>query len=169
MRLIEIVALFLFPLWTFGVHALLMRVPRIRKLPHQMSAVLIALLTGFVLSVIILRGNFSFERLFFSLFCCLGLAHVYFHIFNMSETARRIRILVGLESGISPSLGEDYNPEEAIKVRMARLTAIDQVAEEKPGFYAAKPSILLYVSLFLKGYEDFLFSKRKAPGPSQVR
>ena len=51
------------------------------------------------------------------------LVYTYFHFFNMSETARRIRILIHLlgQNLSSDQLFELYGPKQMIQVRLLRL------------------------------------------------
>lgn len=58
-----------------------------------------------------------------------GLSYAYFHLFNMSETARRLRMMMALRGGPkSPdALREDYSPRDMVLTRLGRLRAMGQV------------------------------------------
>jgi hypothetical protein len=59
-----------------------------------------------------------------------GLAYAYFHLFNLSETARRMRILLELASGRAASREQVerlYPPEDLLGQRLERLIALEQV------------------------------------------
>jgi hypothetical protein len=93
-------------------------------------------------------------------FLSILVAHIYFHLYNMSETARRIRILVELKKGTF-GREKNYTPTHLLQVRMQRLVAmgnVDRVGER----YVAKASVLLMVALLLKQYEKLIFPRRFA-------
>ncbi len=58
----------------------------------------------------------------------LGFGHVYFHIFNMSESARRIRILTSAyaaqKEGAVWEHPRGYTPERMVEERIERLKAM---------------------------------------------
>ena len=61
----------------------------------------------------------------------LLMTYVYFHVFNMSETARRIRILAqGHRSGkvVKDEMVQDYSPEQMIDLRVERLEALGEIS-----------------------------------------
>jgi len=64
----------------------------------------------------------------FGIYACSS--YVYFHFFNMSETARRIRILVhGAAGGMIPTqeIGATYTPEGMVAIRLERLVALKEL------------------------------------------
>jgi len=61
------------------------------------------------------------------------IAYTYFHFFNMSETARRIRILYEIYHAGSLSsreLERHYTPEDMLANRLPRLVALNQLRRE---------------------------------------
>lgn len=61
----------------------------------------------------------------------LLMAYVYFHVFNMSETARRIRILAqGHRSGkvVKDEMVQNYTPGQMIDLRVERLKALGEIS-----------------------------------------
>jgi hypothetical protein len=75
-----------------------------------------------------------------------GIAYAYFHVFNMSETARRIRILLHvLMHGMmdADSLRSDYSPRDMVAVRLDRLEQMGQVARGPDGGYRIAGGVLL--------------------------
>jgi di/tricarboxylate transporter len=60
---------------------------------------------------------------FYCMIVYLCLVYTYFHFFNMSETARRIRILIHLlrQNLSSEQLNKLYGPKQMIQVRLSRL------------------------------------------------
>ncbi|HNR86841.1 MAG TPA: hypothetical protein PKM65_00705 [Spirochaetota bacterium] len=91
-----------------------------------------------------------------------GFAYCYFHFFNMSETARRIRILVGVKGGnitVMQDLEKFYDYESTLSVRLKRLEQLSQI-KQSGGAYSLDGSLLYRVSglvvFFRKllGFED---------------
>ena len=62
----------------------------------------------------------------------------YFHLFNMSETARRIRILLNvLEHGMlrQEEIGAFYSPRDMVMVRLERLVLMGWLQRNSAGRY----------------------------------
>jgi len=80
-------------------------------------------------------------RISFILYGCIvyaSLALMYFHIFNMSETARRIRILYEIYlvgKANKDKVRERYGASKMIKIRMGRLVDSGQVACRNGRFF----------------------------------
>lgn len=72
-----------------------------------------------------------------------SLSYCYFILFTMSETARRIRILVGQYSGVQANIknSEPYDPKLMLEVRLKRLQDLEAVRLEN-GRYRAPFSLL---------------------------
>ncbi len=119
------------------------------------------------------RGNWqSFWQSF--LFVGIGIfcvGHVYFHFFNMSETARRIRILVTLSGGGKINQNESdggYHPDFLVKIRIKRLLDLGTI---RPALmpnqmdaairYTARWSPLTIAAYAMKWHEKLLFPNRK--------
>lgn len=89
-------------------------------------------------------------------YCCL--AYSYFHLFNMSETARGIKILYELQINgkLSPAeIDKRYSPQDMLKVRLARLVALKQLTE-KEGRYVMKGHGFYLISKILIGWGRLL-------------
>lgn len=90
----------------------------------------------------------------------ISFAHVYFHIFNMSETARRIRILTsayaGQKEGTPWETPREYTPERMIEERMERLQAMRAIVS-KEGKFVTRFHPLLIATLVIEKYKR-LFS-----------
>ena len=66
------------------------------------------------------------------------LSYVYFHFFNMSESARKIRILIELYTNGATSLdnlGIVYNPDIIISERLKRLLEMKEITVDEFGTY----------------------------------
>ena len=64
--------------------------------------------------------------------------YTYFHLFNMSETSRRIRMLNALRKGNSQNvdtLEKLYDDSQMIKARLNRLVALKQIQELNQRFF----------------------------------
>ncbi len=93
-----------------------------------------------------------------------ALSFFYFQIFNMSETARRIKVLIGIRSGKVGSLNDldrYYDTSSALDIRLERLEALSQVTKLPDGKYVIKGKFLYLgsyiIPLFRKilGYYDY--------------
>lgn len=90
------------------------------------------------------------------------LSYCYFHVVNMSETARRIRILTEL-SEVSGGLSlreilERYNAREIIDRRLARLVNSGQVKCENGRYYIMNPTVLT-MAIFMAAAKRVIFGK----------
>ncbi len=72
-------------------------------------------------------------------------AYVYFHIFNMSETARRIRILAhGHRAGevAKDEMIQSYTSEQMISLRVDRLVALEEIARRDGRYIPGRMRLL---------------------------
>ncbi len=75
----------------------------------------------------------------------LLLAYVYFHIFNMSETARRIRILAQSHQAglvVKDEMVQSYTAEQMIALRVDRLLALNEINLKDERYLPARGSLL---------------------------
>lgn len=98
---------------------------------------------------------------FYVLIVSLNFAHVYFHIFNMSETARRIRILTGAtaaqKEGIPWQFPQDYTPQAMIEERIRRLETVGAIRKTGAGNWVTRLHPLLIAARAIEQYKR-LFS-----------
>lgn len=87
-------------------------------------------------------------------------AHVYFHFFNMSETARRIRHLVARHHGVAP-VAESGSARKAV-LRLNRLEALGEIERFGRGF-RSRHGLLTWVARLMVLYESWLFPERLTP------
>jgi len=147
------------PLGMAVVHAVVIRILGAHRVAPQKLTAFCALGTAIAVAGFVFSRAGSSASLF-SLVLGLLFAHVYFHIFNMSETARRIHILVGLRLGDSLShRGESYSPAQLTGIRLNRLRQLG-VIRPVNGKFVALPSILGKVAMGMKRYERLLFPQR---------
>lgn len=155
------------PILVMGIHALLIRICRIGRIQAvpQIAAgfsILLGLPLAAVFSWFIFFQTLPAEdRLGAGLYGFLvygGLSYSYFHLFNLSETARRLRILYVLVSKRKMGLKElnaYYGQENMVSTRLMRLVETGQLRREG-GFYFLKRRLLLYVAHAVMGWRKFL-------------
>ncbi len=86
------------------------------------------------------------------------LSYAYLHVFNMSETARRIRILYELRTRgrmTRNQIVESYHPEVMLAVRLERLLDTQQIIF-KNNHYALKKYFLYHVSIILAAWGSLI-------------
>lgn len=92
-----------------------------------------------------------------------GMAYAYFHVFNMSETARRIRILlhVLIHNDVNAgNLRDDYSPRDMVAVRLDRLEQMGQVARGPDGGYRIAGRVLLSAARVIRFWRRMLRLER---------
>lgn len=91
-----------------------------------------------------------------------ALGYCYFHFVNLSETARRIRIMREIYDSDTGLTGDEilkrYNAKEIIDKRLIRLFDNSQVIEKDGKLYIGKPALLL-ISKLISGMKSFLLGK----------
>lgn len=94
-----------------------------------------------------------------------GFLYAYFHFFNMSETARRIRILllIRLKGALQPEeMREDYSLVSMVKVRLNRLVETGQIIKRSNGQYYIASFFLLRVAFLIAAWRSLLgFEQRR--------
>ncbi len=126
------------PAVIFFVHLFLARL--CRRTSRQLVAVEAAVIgavpvaiASWRLALRLLRPGEVTPAVFYCIIVYGCLANAYFHFFNMSETARRIRILyeVYREGALSPAAFESlYRTTGIIEIRLRRLVEMKQLKEE---------------------------------------
>lgn len=89
-----------------------------------------------------------------------AVGYAYFHVFNMSETARRIRILIEIfrhDTLPSRDLRGDYSPEQMIRVRLDRLVKMGQVSRTPDGLYNIDSRLLVTAAKAMRLFRGMLF------------
>ena len=166
MTLEAMLTLILSPAITFVIHALICRLPLSRGISRISIAAMCSVVTAIVVASVVTFAGLddsvsTLEGFCFSLLVTLALAHVYFHFFNMSETARRIKILLQIRSGQDPLAQNEqsYTAKDLVSVRLERLRELGQVTITD-GRYQPKKTILYAVAVMMKGYEKLIFPLR---------
>jgi hypothetical protein len=87
----------------------------------------------------------------FVVYSCLG--YSYFHIFNMSETARRIRILYEIYAHPKIALSKmkkSYGPQDMFPVRIERLLKTGQIRVKNGRYVLRMPLLALCASIIAR-------------------
>ena len=90
--------------------------------------------------------NGLFWRSFYLLGVYFLFGYVYFHVFNMSETARRIRILAhGHREGkvVKEELTQNYTRKQMVEIRIARLLALGELHRRNSNFIIGRGLLLM--------------------------
>lgn len=158
-----IVILLCTPLIILTIHAVSVR---ILNSPAQTVALKSAF-SGYFFTALLLWQfvfryfNNNFLILSASAYCFIvytAFAYTYFHFFNMSETARRIRILYEIHhAGALPfaELEAFYKTSDIVNFRLKRLVAIKRL-KYTDGFYSMSGKILYWAALFIKLWRNVL-------------
>lgn len=158
-------------------HALISRYAAVR-LPASSPQILLVKLT-LILNVPIMvatgwiarheiRGQLeTIYMLIFVLLVFNGLAYAYFHFFNMSETARRIRMLIQIHragpAGLRVTeLEREYSPQDMIDARLERLVKMDQLSLDSDNHYRVRGKLLLCAGRIMAGWRYLIW--RRAAG-----
>lgn len=96
-----------------------------------------------------------------------GVAYAYFHFFNMSETARRIRMLLQVRAagpGGLPvrDLERAYSQRDMIEARLDRLVKMRQLTLEQDGRYRVAGHVLLWAGSVMSWWRRLVW--RRASG-----
>lgn len=165
----SLVFLLLTPLWTFLIHAASNRTSWGAPLARQKLTLLCCLLT--VVLVTMIAGMVDFvsvqaggQQLSFVAMVALLLSHVYFHLFNMSETARRIRIVLEVAEGRGVREA-GYDNLSMVRVRLERLKELGQI-EARGAKLRVRKTWFTYVCRIIRWHEKVLFPQRFRDTPA---
>jgi len=105
-------------------------------------------------------------KIFVALFYCFIvytlLSYTYFHFFNMSETARRIKILYEIYRAGSltkKEMASVYSASDMINIRLKRLVSMRQL-KYTDGFFSLEKKTLYWAGLILVLWREILGLKR---------
>ena len=93
-----------------------------------------------------------------------GIAYAYFHIFNMSETARRIRMLLQIRragpTGLRVrELEHQYSQQDMIEARLDRLVLMKQLSLGPDGRYRVAGNTLLWAGRIMGLWRRLVFRR----------
>jgi len=135
------------PLGYAALHGAAMRLSFTRRWPAQKSAVL-----SCALGAVLETASWWRTSPLFGILVSAATAHVYFHFFNMSETARRIRLLVCRYRGLEAGSGQTV-------IRLDRLEKLGEI-ERMGDEYVSRGGVLTFAAKIMVAYEACLFPER---------
>lgn len=139
------------PLWIMALQAILTRIGLLRA-PGQGAALISSGLAALPVAALLwavclgsLEGAGLITAALYAALLFTLLAYSYFHLFNMSETARRIRMLIELRDGemTLEELKSVYNSRVMLEARLERLVAMGQVRIEGDKVVLASGKLLV--------------------------
>lgn len=154
------------PPLVLALHSMLTRLlpTDTRQAPQRVA--ILSCITGILpaglLAWVLYLKNFSGTELFLSalygvlVYACLSYA--YFHLFNMSETARGIRILYELKQNghlTASEIDGRYSSKQMLEIRLQRLEALGQI-ELRNGRYRMKRKTFYWISRTLMAWGHLL-------------
>ena len=128
------------------------------KISNQNSMILCELILNIPVIFIFYFLNRSFFAVVYAFLVYNSLGYAYFHFFNMSETARRIKILLEIKKNkalIIENLVQDYQSDFMIKTRLQRLIELNQIKLIN-GKYFIKGKILLFAAIMVNCLKKIL-------------
>lgn len=85
-----------------------------------------------------------------------GLAYAYFHLFNMSETARRIKMIVGMRHNTARADDTPaYAVPDMIHARLERLMLLGHI-ERIDGYYVLRNRFFVRVDALMRAWKSLL-------------
>ncbi len=147
------------PVAFFAAHVLLSRYVGRHPRLHAPQVLLVQLALAFNLAVLAgtwliarLEARDAAQTMYMLVFAFLvfnGIAYAYFHFFNMSETARRIRMLLQIRragpAGLRvQELERQYSQKDMIETRLDRLVRMNQLSLAPDGRYRVAGNTLLW-------------------------
>lgn len=146
----------------FLLHGILSRfLRRLRLPPQKIAAITCVLGASLQMNGWLLGLGISAESLAFAFLISFCTAHVYFHYFNMSETARRIRYLVARYLGKPIGEPADGATQKTI-LRIRRLRELGAVTRQG-NQYRIRPGLLSVTARLMVAYESWIFPERFRP------
>lgn len=128
------------------------------KISNQNTAIFCELILNFPVIYIFYLLNKNFSSIIYAFLVYNSLGYAYFHVFNMSETARRIKILFEIKKNKSLSvenLTQDYQSDFMVKTRLQRLIELNQIKQIN-GKYFIKCKILLFAAIMVNFLKKIL-------------
>jgi hypothetical protein len=150
--------LLLSPLGLMAIHALAVRLNARAGRETSLQKLLvkvIALANGPILvAAWLIAGSegFSPTTLLYVVLCFNAFGYCYFHFFNMSETARRVKIVITIKKGkalCDTEFDSAYTPEEALRIRLERLEQLSQIRKGDDGNYRIRSRLFYRVSFLI--------------------
>ena len=171
-RVIGLILFLLFsPFILMCFHALAIRLMHSSKTgPSQQKLLLCCI--GIVnipiiyISLLILGNGYRiFYEYLYIILTFNSIAYIYFHFFNMSETSRRIKILVAIKKGKITDIHDIpkyYDYGKSLSLRLERLEKISQIKMVEGNSYVLQGKLLYIVSYIMIFFRSLLgFDSKK--------
>lgn len=121
------------------------------KISNQNTTILCELILNIPVIFIFYSLNKSFPAVIYAFLVYNSLGYAYFHFFNMSETARRIKILLEIKKNKTleiEKLTQDYKSDFMVKTRLKRLIELNQIKKINEKYFI-KGKILLFAAIMI--------------------
>lgn len=128
------------------------------SISNQLTMIICELVLNIPVLLLVYFLNKSLSAVLYAFIVYNALGYAYFHFFNMSETARRIKILVEIKKqGFleTDRLTQDYESGFMIKTRLRRLIDLNQIRELN-GKYFVNSKILLFFAMGINFFRKIL-------------
>jgi len=158
--LIFIAVLLFSPIGLFLFHAVAVRL--VKSASNQKLVMICILLFNAPLCAalwLFFRGGLDAATVIYALLVYNAFGYCYFHFFNLSETARRVKIVIGVRKGNvrkTQDLQEHYDYHSTIAVRLQRLEALGEISKSADGVYRLHRYILYLASLMINAVRSLL-------------
>ena len=170
----SLLLLFITPALILALHIITSRIAGYFK--RQVSAQKLALVCivlgnlplGLLEWFLVLRYLDLAGQLWGAAYCILtynAIGHVYFHLFNMTETSIRVRLLreIAVQEQTIDEVIDRYNPSNSVGVRLQRLQDIG-VVKQSGGRYFLQSQWLYYVGIVCRAWGVLLSFDEKDNG-----
>lgn len=107
-----------------------------------------------------LTSNYTFFESIYFLLLLSSLQYSYFHFFNMSQTARRINMLIRIIENKENFFKDEYNSKKIVENRIERLIALNQI-EYKNSFLCLKSNFFYNIGATLRFFGKILTGKAR--------
>jgi hypothetical protein len=158
--LIFIAVLLLSPMGLVLFHAVAVRL--VKMASHQKLVMLSVVLFNLPLLAVLwwrFSDKLDAATVIYALLVYHAFGYCYFHFFNLSETARRVKIVIGVHKGNvrnTEDLQEHYDYHNTIAVRLQRLEALGEISSSADGVYRLRRRILYTASLLINAIRSLL-------------
>lgn len=109
-------------------------------------------------------GRETIFSMVYSLIVYNAFSYAYFHVFNLSETGQRIRLMIAMkfhENGKGAMSAQAYSPRAMVLMRLARLERMGQVRLSLDKGYRIHGCQLLLIGQFLHRIGVVLLGKNR--------
>lgn len=131
------------------LHLIAQRLLCIRSQQRLVVRLALCVPCTFFLASVLLRKPVSHS--FYLFVTTLGFTYTYFHFFNMSESARRVQLLMRFYQHVdlpAERLFESYSPKQMVENRLERLLKMNVLFEREGKYFVRSGGMLLAAQCF---------------------